>query len=94
MQSAPSVVMRQRRRSPNSPVRSFLQRCCCRCSKQLPGLKVVEAAPALIRRLQDEDVEVREKAIKALAAIGPKSNATPALLAALGDKQSGSAWKR
>ena len=49
-------------------------------------LRVVEAAPALIVRLKASDAHVREAAVKALAAIGPKANATTDLLAALSDK--------
>jgi putative membrane-bound dehydrogenase-like protein len=50
------------------------------------GLKVVDAAPALIAHLKDEDPGNREFSAKALQQLGPKSNATAALIAALEDK--------
>ena len=51
-------------------------------------LKVLDAAPALIRHLNDADVANRELAAKALGQLGAKSGATPALIAALADKES------
>lgn len=50
-------------------------------------LKVAEAAPALIGRLKEGDIEVREKVIRALASIGSKGNATAAMVELLGDKE-------
>ena len=49
-------------------------------------LKVLEAAPALIAHLSDENAGDRESAIKSLARLGPKSGALDALLIALADK--------
>jgi putative heme-binding domain-containing protein len=49
-------------------------------------LKVLEAAPALIRYLQDEDAGHREFAARSLRQLGPKSNSGPALIALLTDK--------
>lgn len=49
-------------------------------------LKVLEAAPALIAHLKDEDASHRELAARALQQLGPKSNAGPALIEALADK--------
>jgi putative membrane-bound dehydrogenase-like protein len=51
-------------------------------------LKVFEAAPSLIAHLKDEYPGNRELSAKALRQLGPKSNATPALIEALGDKDS------
>jgi putative membrane-bound dehydrogenase-like protein len=51
-------------------------------------LKVFEAAPALIAHLKDENPGNREFSAKALRQLGPKSNATAALIEALGDKDS------
>lgn len=50
-------------------------------------LRVVEASAGLIGHLKDADAAVREASIKALAAIGAKSNATGALIEALSDKE-------
>jgi putative membrane-bound dehydrogenase-like protein len=50
------------------------------------ALKVMEAAPALISHLKDENAGNREFAAKALQQLGPKSNATTALVEALSDK--------
>ncbi len=47
-------------------------------------LRVLDAAPALIARLSDEDAGNREAAAKSLAQLGPKSNATDGLIALLG----------
>jgi len=49
-------------------------------------LRVTEAAPALIARLKHSDPKVREAAVKAIAAIGPKANAADALIEVLNDK--------
>jgi putative heme-binding domain-containing protein len=49
-------------------------------------LRVMEAAPALIAHLSDEDAGNREFAAKALARLGPKSGATDGLIAALLDR--------
>ena len=51
-------------------------------------LKVVEAAPALIAHLKDENAGNRELSAKALQQLGSKSNATTALVEALSDKES------
>jgi putative heme-binding domain-containing protein len=47
---------------------------------------VLEAAPALIGYLKDEDAGHREFAARSLQQLGPKSNAGPALIALLNDK--------
>jgi putative heme-binding domain-containing protein len=49
-------------------------------------LKVLEAAPALIAHLKDTDAGNREMAAKSLQQLGAKSNAGPALIGALSDK--------
>jgi putative membrane-bound dehydrogenase-like protein len=49
-------------------------------------LKVLEAAPALIAHLKDEDAGHREFAVKSLQQLGPKSNSSAALIVALADK--------
>ncbi len=49
-------------------------------------LKVLDAAPALIAHLKDESAGNREVAAKSLQQLGPKSNAGPALIAAMADK--------
>jgi putative heme-binding domain-containing protein len=49
-------------------------------------LKVLEAAPALIAHLKDEDAGNREFAARSLQQLGPKSGAGPALIALLADK--------
>jgi len=49
-------------------------------------LKVLDAAPALIAHLKDADAGNREVAAKSLQQLGPKSNAGPALIAAMADK--------
>ncbi len=51
-------------------------------------LKVVEAAPALIVHMADENPGNREFAVKALSQIGAKANARDALIGALADKDS------
>lgn len=51
-------------------------------------LRVLETAPALIAHLADETPGDREAAAKSLGQLGPKSNATEALIAALKDKDS------
>jgi HEAT repeat protein len=51
-------------------------------------LKVLEAAPALVAHLKDENPGNREFAAKALRQLGPKSNAAAALIEALNDKDS------
>ena len=51
-------------------------------------LKVLDAAPALIAHLKDENAGNREFAVKSLQQLGPKSNAGPALIEALADKDS------
>lgn len=56
--------------------------------KAAGDLRVLEAAPALISHLKDEDVGNREFAAKALQQLGPKANATTALIEALSDKSS------
>ncbi len=48
-------------------------------------LRVLEAAPALIAHFADENAGNRQAAVKALAQLGPKANATPPLIAALAD---------
>ncbi len=48
-------------------------------------LKVTEATPALIKRVKDADPQVREAAVKALAALGARGNVTSALIEALSD---------
>jgi putative membrane-bound dehydrogenase-like protein len=49
-------------------------------------LKVLAAAPALIAHLKDADAGHRELAARALQQLGPKSNAGPALIEAMADK--------
>lgn len=49
-------------------------------------LKVLEAAPAVIAHLKDETAANREAAAKSLQQLGPKSNATAALVDTLSDK--------
>lgn len=56
--------------------------------KAAGDLRVLEAAPALIVHLKDEDGSNREFAAKALQQLGPKANATTALIEALSDKSS------
>ena len=50
-------------------------------------LKVLDAAPALVAHLADENAGNREAAAKALAALGPKSGAVDGLIVALADKE-------
>jgi putative membrane-bound dehydrogenase-like protein len=50
-------------------------------------LKVLEAAPALIAHLKDEDAGNREFAARSLQQLGPKSGAGPALIEAMADKE-------
>ncbi len=49
-------------------------------------LKVLEAAPLLIAHLKDADAGNREFSARSLQQLGPKSNAGPALIEALADK--------
>jgi putative membrane-bound dehydrogenase-like protein len=49
-------------------------------------LKVLDAAPALIAHLRDENAGNRESAAKSLQQLGPKSKAGPALIEAMADK--------
>ncbi len=50
-------------------------------------MRIVEAAPALVSRLKHADSSVRGAAVKALAALGAKANATAALIEALNDRE-------
>jgi putative heme-binding domain-containing protein len=50
-------------------------------------LKVIDAAPALIGRLHEGGIDVREKMIRALAALGPKSGATLPFMELLNDQE-------
>jgi len=49
-------------------------------------MKVLDAAPSVIAHLQDADAAIRFAAVKALAALGPKSDAAEALTGVLYDK--------
>ncbi len=50
-------------------------------------LKVTDAAPGLIARLHEGDLELREKTIRALASLGAKSGATSAFVELLKDSE-------
>jgi len=60
----------------------------CTIIKAAGELKVLEAAPALIAHLRDENAGNREFSARSLQQLGPKSGAGPALIEALADKES------